>query len=92
VVTRDLFGEQPIFIGYAHVNLFAAHYLIFAAIGVAAGGLAIAAMLGVTYVEQGARRLALPVWARPAAGGLVLGTCGLMYQPPPRQHGRCVPR
>jgi chloride channel protein, CIC family len=79
LVTRELFGEQPIFIVYAHVDLIARHYLILAAIGLASGGLAIAAMLGVTYVEQGARRLALPVWSRPAVGGLVLGLCALAF-------------
>jgi len=79
LVTRELFGEQPIFIVYAHVDLMARHYLILAAIGLASGGLAIAAMLGVTYVEQGARRLALPVWSRPAVGGLVLGLCALAF-------------
>ena len=79
LVTREIFGEQPIFIVYAHVDLIARHYLILAAIGLLAGALAIAAMLGVTYVEQGARRLSLPVWSRPAAGGLVLGLCALAF-------------
>jgi chloride channel protein, CIC family len=79
LVTREIFGQQPIFIVYAHADLVARHYLILAAIGLAAGGLAIAAMLGVTFVEQFSRRLALPVWARPAMGGLVLGTCALAF-------------
>jgi CIC family chloride channel protein len=79
LVTRDLFGEQPIFIIYDHVNLVPGHYLILGAIGVAAAGLAIAAMLGVTYVEQLSRRLALPAWARPAVGGLVLGIVAVPF-------------
>jgi len=79
LVTRELFGEQPIFIVYAHVDLIARHYLILAAIGLVAGCLSIAAMLGVTFVEQGARRLALPIWSRPAVGGLVLGLCALGF-------------
>jgi chloride channel protein, CIC family len=79
LVTRELFGVEPIFITYNHVNLAAAHYLILAGIGIAAGGLAIAAMLGVTYVEQFARRFALPVWARPAVGGLLLGLLALAF-------------
>ena len=79
LVTRELFGEQPIFIVFAQVDLIARHYLILAAIGLAAGGLAIATMLGVTYVEQGARRLSLPIWSRPALGGLVLGLCALAF-------------
>jgi CIC family chloride channel protein len=79
LVTRELFGEEPIFIVFAQVDLIAEHYLILAAIGLAAGGLAVAAMLGVTYVEQAARRMALPVWARPAVGGLLLGLCALKF-------------
>ena len=79
LVTRELFGEQPIFIVYAHVDLIARHYLILAVIGLFAGGLAIAAMLGVTYVEQGSRRLSLPVWSRPAVGGTILGLCAIEF-------------
>jgi chloride channel protein, CIC family len=79
MVTRELFGEQPIFIVYSPVDLHAGSFLIMAAIGLVAGALSIAAMLGVTYVEQGARRLALPVWLRPAAGGLLLGLCALEF-------------
>jgi CIC family chloride channel protein len=79
LVTRDLFGEQPIFIVSGQVQLLAPHYLILAAIGFLAGGLSIASMHGVTYVEQFARRMSLPVWARPAVGGLVLGICALGF-------------
>ena len=79
VVTREMFGQQPIFVIYNHVDLAAAHYLILGVIGVAAAGLAIAAMLGVTYVEQWSRRAAIPVWARPAVGGLVLGGLALFF-------------
>ena len=79
LVTRDLFGEQPIFIVYEHVDLVARQYLILAAIGIAAAGLAIAAMVGVTFVEQMARRLSLPVWLRPAVGGLILGLFALPF-------------
>jgi CIC family chloride channel protein len=79
VVARELFGEEPIFIVFAQVDLIAEHYLLLALVGLAAGGLAVAAMLGVTYVEQAARRLSLPVWARPAVGGLLLGLCALQF-------------
>jgi CIC family chloride channel protein len=72
LVTRELFGEQPIFVVYAHVDVFATNYLILAVVGFIAGLLAILAMLGVTYVEQWSKRAAVPVWLRPAIGGLVL--------------------
>jgi CIC family chloride channel protein len=73
LVSRELFGEQPIFVVYSHVDLFATNYLILAALGFAAGLLAIVAMVGVTFVEQWSKRASLPTWARPALGGLVLG-------------------
>ena len=38
LVTRDLFGEQPIFVVYySHVDLFATNYLILAALGFCRG-------------------------------------------------------
>ncbi|MBV9554716.1 MAG: chloride channel protein, partial [Alphaproteobacteria bacterium] len=73
LVSRELFGVQPIFVVYSHVDVFATNYLILAALGFAAGLLAIAAMIGVTFVEQWSKRASLPTWARPAMGGLVLG-------------------
>ncbi|HEX5455005.1 MAG TPA: chloride channel protein, partial [Stellaceae bacterium] len=79
LVTRELFGQQPIFVVFTHVEVVARDYLVFAVIGLIAGALAITAMLGVTFVEQWGRRLALPIWARPAVGGLVLGTCALAF-------------
>jgi chloride channel protein, CIC family len=79
LVTRQLFGETPIFIIQSHTDLAAANYLIMAAIGFLAGLLAIAAMTGVTFVEQWSRRVALPAWARPGAGGLILGLSALFY-------------
>ena len=73
LVSRELFGEQPIFVVYSHVDLYATNYLILAAVGFVAGLLAILAMVGVTFVEQWTKRASLPTWARPAMGGLVLG-------------------
>jgi hypothetical protein len=71
-VIRAMFGAEPIFVLFDHVELNPEHYLVLAAIGVAGGALAIAAMIGVTFVEQLSRRVKMPVWARPALGGLLL--------------------
>jgi CIC family chloride channel protein len=73
LVTREIVGMKPIFVVYNHVDLAASRYAILAVMGIAAGMLAIAAMVGVTYVEQWSKRAALPVWLRPAVGGLILG-------------------
>jgi CIC family chloride channel protein len=79
LVTRAMFGENPIFIVYNHADLLPQHYLLLAALGIASGLLAIAAMVGVTQVEQWSRRAAVPVWARPAVGGALLGGFALFY-------------
>ena len=86
LVTRTLFGEQPIFVAYAHIDLFAGQLpdpcrdrrLV-------AGLLAIGAMIGVTFVEQWSQRAALPTWARPALGGLMLGNSRLVLPASARQ-------
>jgi CIC family chloride channel protein len=79
LVTRELFGQQPIFVVYNHVDLAVSRYIILALMGVAAGLLAVAAMVGVTFTERWMKRLALPVWARPMAGGLILGLCAWFF-------------
>ncbi len=79
LVTRQIFGESPIFIINNHIDLLVGHYLILGVMGVAAGLLAIAAMIGVTFVEQWSRRISLPSWARPCAGGAILGLFALFY-------------
>src|SRR5262249_35976972 len=79
LVTRHLFGETPIFIVYNHTDLAVSHYFLFAAIGIAGGLLAIAARTGVTDVDQWSRRLSVPVWARPACGGVALGGLALLF-------------
>ncbi len=79
VVIRALFGAEPIFVLFDHVELNHEHYLVLAAIGVAGGALAIAAMIGVTFAEQLSRRVKIPVWARPALGGLLLGAIALPF-------------
>jgi chloride channel protein, CIC family len=79
LVTRGLFGEQPIFVVYSHVDTFATNYLVLALVGLVGGFLAIGAMVGVTFVEQWSKRAALPTWARPALGGLVLGNLAWFF-------------
>lgn len=79
LVTRTMFGQQPIFVAYAYTDSSAANYLILAVVGLVAGLLAIGAMVGVTFVEQWSKRAALPTWARPALGGLVLGNLAWFF-------------
>jgi chloride channel protein, CIC family len=80
LVERQLFGADPIFIVYDHnSDLFATDYVLLAVLGVLSAAIGIAAMVGVTVVEDWGRRIALPAWLRPAVGGLVLGLLALPY-------------
>lgn len=79
LITRTLFETRPIFVVFTQVDMVARHYLILAAIGVLAGLLSIGVMVGVTRVEQFMRRTGLKNWARPALGGLLLGTGALAF-------------
>src|SRR5262249_51951703 len=79
LVQRQLYGDNPIFVTYDHIDLAAADYLLLIAEGVLAAWLGIAAMVGVTKVEGWFRRMALPNWLRPGIGGLVLGLMALAY-------------
>ncbi len=51
-------------------------YPIVLILGFAAGLAGIAIMRGVTMIEAGFRRSRIPIWARPACGGLVVGILG----------------
>ena len=79
LVERQLFGPEPIFLVYDHIELGATEYILLAGLGVLAGALGIAAMTGVTFVEGWSRRLEVPSWLRPAAGGVVLGGMAVFY-------------
>jgi CIC family chloride channel protein len=51
-------------------------YPVVLALGVACGLVGIAIMRGVTMIEEGFRRSRIPIWARPALGGAVVGVLG----------------
>ncbi|MFO1059098.1 MAG: chloride channel protein [Dongiaceae bacterium] len=79
LVGRATLGVEPIFVLTQQFTLAGRDYAVALLIGVLAAGLAIAAMRGVTAVESGFRRLGLPLWLRPAVGGLLLGGIALFY-------------
>jgi CIC family chloride channel protein len=54
-------------------------YLLFGLMGVLAAGIAILAMMGVTWAERGMRRLTIPEWLRPAIGGALLALVALYF-------------
>ncbi|HEY2071290.1 MAG TPA: chloride channel protein [Rhizomicrobium sp.] len=56
-----------------------ASYLLFGLMGVLAAGVAILAMMAVTWMERGMRKLPVPEWLRPAIGGAVLAAVALVF-------------
>ncbi len=79
LVVRGLIGSSPIFVVWHDIALTSADYLAFFGMGLAAAGLGILTMKGVTSTERLFRAQAVPRWARPALGGLMLGVMALPF-------------
>ncbi|MCW5770468.1 MAG: chloride channel protein [Rhodospirillaceae bacterium] len=79
LVSRELFGSEPIFSVPDIIPIENIDYLAFAGLGVLAAVLGIAAMRGVGLVEVGMRRLNVPRGLRPALGGLLLAGLAAQY-------------
>ncbi len=71
--TRWIVGSQPLFFVSEAMQIHGRDYGFFCLLGVAAAGLAIVTMVSVTWIEKIIRRYAIPVWARPICGGLLVG-------------------
>jgi CIC family chloride channel protein len=79
VLSRIFIGEFPTF---QSAPFQMAHYwelLAYLGLGLLAGVMAIAFMRLIALTEGCLQRLALPVWSRPAAGGLLLGGIALFF-------------
>ncbi len=79
LVVRGLVGSNPIFVVWHDIALTPPDYLAFFGMGLAAAGLGIITMKGVTSTESLFRAQAVPRWARPALGGLILGVMALPF-------------
>jgi CIC family chloride channel protein len=79
LVSRELFGGEPIFSVPAASALTSADYVAFAAVGLLSALVGIAAMRGVSFVEAALRRLNIPRGLRPGLGGLVLAGIAVTY-------------
>ncbi len=79
LVVRAILGSEPIFVLWHPVILSAQDYAAFFGLGLAAAALGIAVMKGVTSTEALFRSQAVPRWARPALGGLLLGIVALAF-------------
>ena len=79
LVVRGLVGSNPIFVVWHEITLSVSDYLAFFGLGLASAGLGIMVMKGVTSIEALFRRQAVPRWARPALGGLLIGAIALVF-------------
>lgn len=77
LVQRALGGMRPLFEVAAAAPISSLSYVLFGVVGLFAAGVAVLAMLGVTWCERGMRKLPVPEWLRPAIGGALLS--GLAY-------------
>lgn len=66
-------GSEPLFFVSEAMQIHGRDYAFFALLGVAAAGLGIVTMVSVTWIEKIIRRYAIPLWARPMLGGLMVG-------------------
>jgi chloride channel protein, CIC family len=79
LVVRGLVGSNPIFVVWHEITISAADYPAFFCVGLASAGLGIVVMKGVTSTEALFRSLAIPRWARPALGGVLIGLMALVF-------------
>jgi CIC family chloride channel protein len=79
LVVRGLVGSNPIFVLWHEIRILGPDYPIFFVVGLASAGLGILVMKGVTSTEALFRSLAVPRWARPAIGGLLIGAMALAF-------------
>jgi len=78
VLVTSLFGQGHVIVSISETLSFdVPQVLLIVASGVAAGGLGILLMRLVGLVERGFTRLRMPVWSRPALGGLIVGALAL---------------
>ena len=79
LVVRGLVGSDPIFVVWHEITISASDYPAFFGLGLASAALGIVVMKGVTSTEALFRSLAVPRWARPALGGLLIGAMALLF-------------
>ena len=77
LVQRAIGGARPLFSVGQMIPIDSMSYVLFGVVGIAAAGVAVLAMLGVTWCERAIRHVPVPEWMRPAVGGVVLS--GIAY-------------
>ncbi|HEY2445428.1 MAG TPA: chloride channel protein [Rhizomicrobium sp.] len=79
-LSQRLIGDgQPLFSVPGGVPLDVHSYVLFGVMGVFAAGVAIVAMMGVTWTERSLKHLSIPDWLRPCVGGILLSAIAAFY-------------
>jgi len=76
---RSVAGAQPLFLIAEEIRVGSWDYVLCSILGLGAGGLGIITMLGVTWIERAFRRPGMPVWFRPALGGVGVGLIAFVW-------------
>jgi CIC family chloride channel protein len=76
---RFLGQAHPIFFVSESITVGGWDYPLFGLLGVVAAGISILTMLCVTWIERGFRQNAIPVWVRPALGGVAVGLIAFFW-------------
>ncbi|MGN6517077.1 MAG: chloride channel protein [Rhizomicrobium sp.] len=79
LMQRTLNRPQPLFEIGGPMVIDTRSYALFLAMGIIAAAIGILAMQAVTWTERGLRRLQVPDWMRPFAGGIVLSLIALEF-------------
>ena len=79
VMTRVHYGDFPAFIKPTFEIQSFWEFGAFGLLGVACAAAAMALMLGIMLAEREAERMPVPVWLRPAIGGLMVGAIGIAF-------------
>jgi CIC family chloride channel protein len=79
IISRIYFGDFPAFIVPERALVSFLEFPAFALVGVAGAVVAVVLVRGVFAVQDGVAKTGLPVWARPALGGLAVGLIALAY-------------
>jgi CIC family chloride channel protein len=76
---RFIAGPQPLFDVQGGVPLDIHSYVLFGFMGVLAAGIAIVAMMGVTWTERSLKHSPIPDWMRPCVGGIALSVIACFF-------------
>jgi CIC family chloride channel protein len=79
VMSRIHYGDFPAFIKPTYDIHSFWEFGAFGLLGIASAAAAMALMLGVMFAQRESAKMPMPVWARPAVGGLLVGAIAIAF-------------